>query len=83
VEHYGADVVRRCLAAVGGHVRKHDAMAHYVLPDGYDSERVESLVPSVDAVIELRTVNPAEYGHDAQQRWHVPDRDITTDWTPL
>lgn len=83
VDHHGADVVRRCLDAVGGHVRKHDGMAHYVVTDEYDSERVQRLLPSADAVVELRSVDPDEYGHGAQQRWHVPERDITTDWTPL
>lgn len=83
LDHYGTDVVRRCLDAVGGHVRERDAMAHYVLADAYDSDRVQTLVPNVDAVIELRTVDPDEFGHDVQQRWHVPRRDITTEWTPL
>ncbi|UPV76326.1 hypothetical protein M0R89_19375 (plasmid) [Halorussus limi] len=83
VEYHGADVVRRCLDMVGGHVRDNDAMAHYVLPGGYRSERVQSVVPAADAVIELRTVDPDEYDHDVQQRWHVPDRDLATGWTPL
>jgi hypothetical protein len=83
VEHHGEEVVRNCLELVGAYVRDNDAMAHYVLPDEYDADHVQSLVPSVDAVIELRTVNPDERGHDVEQRWHVPDRDITTGWTPL
>jgi hypothetical protein len=83
LEQYGEDVVKRCLDGVGEHVRDHNAMAHYVLTNGYDSDPVQSLVPSVDAVIELRTVCPDEYGHDAQQRWHVPQRDLTTEWAPL
>src|SRR6056297_600731 len=78
VEHHGEEVVRNCLELVGAYVRDNDAMAHYVLPDDYDAERVQSLVPSVDAVIELRTVDPDEHGHDVEQRWHVPDRDITS-----
>ncbi|USZ69993.1 hypothetical protein NGM10_16450 (plasmid) [Halorussus salilacus] len=83
IDHYGPDVVRRCIDAVGGHVRDRDAMAHYVLANAYDSDPVQALAPGVDAIIELRTVDPDEYGHDAQQRWHVPRRDITTEWTPL
>ena len=83
LDHYGAAVVRRCLDVVGGHVRIRDAMAHYVLANAYDTERVQALVPHVDAVIELRAVDPNEYGHNAQQRWHVPRRDIITEWTPL
>jgi len=83
LEQYGEDVVKRCLDAVGERVHDHSGMAHYVLTNSYDSDPVQSLVPTADAVIELRTVNPDEYGHDAQQRWHVPERDITTEWTPL
>lgn len=83
LERYDEDVVERCLDVVGERVRDHDAMAHFVLPDGYDSDSVASLVPTVDAVIELRAVSLDGYGHDAQQRWHVPERDITTEWTPL
>lgn len=73
VDHYGVDVVKRCLDAVGGHVRRHDGMAHYVVTDEYDSECVQRLLPSADAVVELRSVDRAQYGHGAQQRWHVPN----------
>lgn len=83
LEQYGEDVVERCLDRVGERVDDHDGMAHYVLARGYDTDPVQSLVPTVDAAIELRTVNPGEYGHDALQRWHVPQRDITTEWAPL
>ncbi|WP_132058849.1 DUF7504 family protein [Halorussus amylolyticus] len=83
VGHYEMDVVRRCLDAVGSHVRDHSGMAHYTLANAYDDEDVQALVPHVDAVIELRSVDPEEWGHDAEQRWHVPRRDITTEWTQL
>ncbi|WP_276302514.1 DUF7504 family protein [Halorussus lipolyticus] len=83
VDHYGEDAVRRCLRRVGGHVRHYNGMAHYVLAEEYDSEVVESFLPDVDAVIELRAVDPVEHDHDAQQRWHVPDRELVTEWTPL
>ncbi|WP_137286089.1 DUF7504 family protein [Halorussus salinisoli] len=83
-DHHGEDVVQRCLRMVGGYVRDHGAMAHYLLKDDYDSERVQALVGDVDAVIEIRSVNPdAHDAHDAQQRWHVPTRDLTTDWVRL
>jgi hypothetical protein len=83
VEHHSEEVVRRCLGMVAGHVRRHDGMAHYVLAEEYDSERVQSFASDVDALIELRAVDPVEHDHDAQQRWHVPRRDIVTEWTPL
>lgn len=83
LDHHDEAVVRRCLRMVGAHARAHDAMAHYVLRDAYDNERVQSLADEVDAVIEIRSVNPDAYGHDAQQRWHVPNRDLTVGWLRL
>jgi hypothetical protein len=83
VEHYGEEVVRRCIGTVGGRVRRHDGMCHYVLAEDYDSQRVQAFRSEVDAFIELRAVDPIEHDHDAQQRWHVPQRDLVTEWTPL
>lgn len=83
LDHYGEDVVKDCLDVVGECVSDHSAMAHYALRESYDSERVRALAPSADAIIELRTADPGEYDHAAQQRWHAPRRDITTEWTPL
>lgn len=80
---HGTGVVRRCFRTVGQHATERGAMVHYVLPEPYDHDDVQSLVADVDAIIELRAVNPDEFGHDAQQRWHVPSRDVSTDWTPL
>lgn len=81
--HHDADVVGRCLDAVGAHARIHDAMVHQILPKGYDSDAVQALLPSVDAAVELRTVDPVAFDHAAQQRWHVPRCGVTTEWTPL
>ncbi|MFC4551534.1 MULTISPECIES: DUF7504 family protein [Halorussus] len=83
VARHGEAAVGRLLRAVGASVCEANAMAHYVLPEPYDSETVRALAEEVDAVAELRAVDPAEYGHDAQERWHVPGRDLTMDWTPL
>lgn len=83
LDHYGIDVVRRCLRVVGESVREHRGMAHYVLKEDFDSERVQALAGDVDAVIEIRAVNPETHDHEAQQRWHVPSRGLTTDWIPL
>lgn len=80
---YDTEVVKRCLDAVGEHARARDGMAHYVFPESYESSRVQDLTPTVDAVVELRTVDPTAFGHDAQQRWHVPEHGVTTEWLPL
>lgn len=83
LDHYQTDVVRRCLREVGESVREHRGMAHFLLKEHYDSERVQTLAEDVDAVIEIRSVNPRSHDHEAQQRWHVPERDLTTDWVRL
>ncbi|NHN59528.1 MULTISPECIES: hypothetical protein [Halorussus] len=83
VDFHGEDVVRRCLRIVGGHVRKRDAMAHYVLPKPYDSELVRAFAPAADAVVEVRLADAAEDGRVGEQRWHVPNRELSVGWTPL
>ena len=81
LDHYDFDVVRRCLRAVGERVSEHAAMAHYVLPEPYDSERCRRLVDEFDAVVELRA---APEGRDEpEERWHLADAETPTPWVPL
>ncbi|WP_276301258.1 DUF7504 family protein [Halorussus lipolyticus] len=82
-EHYDEDVVRRCLQVVTGYVRDYRAMGHYVLAEPLESDRVQRLADTFDAVVEIRAVDSAERGHDAEERWHVSDRDLTTEWFPI
>jgi hypothetical protein len=83
LDHYDRGVVRRCLQVVTGYVEDYDAMGHYVLADPYGSERVDRLADEFDAVVEVRAVDSATRDHHAEERWHVPDRDLTTEWLPL
>lgn len=83
LDSYGEDAVRRCLRLVGGHVRDHDAMAHYVLPEPFESDAVQRLADDVDAVVEIRLTDSPEGGRHAEQRWRVPDRDLNVGWAPL
>ena len=83
VDFYGEDVVRRCLRIVGGYVRNHDAMAHYVLPKPYDSDLVRTLADDADAVVEVRLADATGDGRVGEQRWHVPNRELSVGWTPL
>lgn len=81
LDHYEFEVVRRCLRTVGERVHEHAAMAHYVLPEPYDSQRCQRLAGEFDAVIELQT---APEGRDApEERWHLPGWDAPTPWVPL
>ncbi|NHN59078.1 MULTISPECIES: hypothetical protein [Halorussus] len=83
VERYDEDVVRRCLRVVTGYVRDYDAMGHYVLTEPYGSDRADRLADEFDAVVEIRAVDAAGGDHHAEERWHVPSHDLTTDWLPL
>lgn len=82
-EHYDEGVVRRCLQLVTGYVSDYSAMGHYVLTEPYESEQVQQFAGEFDAVIEIRPVDPARHDHDAEERWHVQSRDLTTEWLPL
>lgn len=68
----------RFLHAVANDVRAADGMAHYHLPLAYDTSTVRTLEPLFDAVIEVRD------GEDGpQQRWHLTEDAVETDWLPL
>lgn len=69
---------RRFLLGLTETVERVDGMAHYHLPADYDSETVETLAPLFDAVVEVR------HGEgQPEQRWHLTDSGMTTDWLPL
>ena len=63
------------LHAVRGRMRETGGMGHVHLPVAFDDRHVHLLAPLFDAVIEVRA--------GGQQRWHLEDPDLTTDWLPL
>ncbi|MFC7080524.1 DUF7504 family protein [Halorussus caseinilyticus] len=78
VADYDDRDVRRFLLGVTETVERFDGMAHYHLPAEYDSETVDSIEALFDAVVEV------QYGSGGiEQRWHLADPDITTDWLAL
>ena len=83
LDRYEESAVRRFVRVVADRAREYDAMAHYVLPEPYDSERVQSLAGEFEAVVEVRSVDPTKHDHDAEERWHIPGKDLTIDWLPL
>lgn len=72
------DEVRQFAERVGERVRAHNGMAHFVLTESYDSERVQRLADAFDAVVELRVQDG-----DGEERWHLPDSDVTMPWVSL
>jgi hypothetical protein len=78
VADYDDRDVRRFLVGLTETVERFDGMAHYHLPAEYDSETVDSIEALFDAVVEVR------YGTtEIEQRWHLAEPDITTDWLAL
>lgn len=81
LDFYDENVVRQCLRTVGQQARTHDAMAHYVLPQPYDSDVVQTLANDVEAVVELRLSDSMD--GTGEQRWLVPGKDMQTNWATL
>lgn len=67
------------LHGLGHRVREADAMCHVHLPAAMDDEAVALVEPLFDAVIEVR----GRAGAGTEQRWHLRDPDLTTDWLSL
>jgi hypothetical protein len=42
-----------------------------------------SVADAFDAATEIRAVDSAKCDHDAEERWHGPSRDLTTQWVLL
>ncbi|WP_255196121.1 DUF7504 family protein [Halorarius litoreus] len=78
LEEQDEESVFRFLHALTSEVRSVQGMAHYHLPVAFDTRTVRTFSPLFDAVVELRT----QGGHP-QQRWHLHEADVTTDWLDL
>lgn len=77
VEEYTEREVFRVLHGLTRDVRRVDGMGHYHLPVPFDDATVRRLEPLFEATVEVRTAP------DLQQRWHLTEQEITTDWLPL
>lgn len=78
VERYDHETAFRFLHLVTGCVDRARGMGHYHLPVGRNAETTRTFEPLFDAIVELRA-----HAGRSEQRWHVPDEDITTDWLPV
>lgn len=56
-------------------VRRAGGMGHVRLARERDDTAVRTLAPLFDALLELRLD-----GRRLEQRWHLPDRDVVSDW---
>lgn len=71
--------VRSFLEAVTSRVRIARGMGHYFLPVEYGSATERALRDRFDAVLEHRVTNDGA----ALERWHVPERDLTSRWVEI
>lgn len=75
---HDSENVFRLLHLVTSRVRQVNGMGHFHLLLDRDTDHVRLLEPMFDAVVELRV----EDGQP-QQRWHLRDRELTSDWMDL
>jgi hypothetical protein len=66
------------LHVLGRQIRSRKGMAHVRLAREFDSPEVRTLAPLFDAVLELRLD-----GYRLEQRWHLSDGGIVSDWFPV
>ncbi len=78
LEEYELDVVFRLLHLLTTRIDVVDGMGHYHLPLPIDHEIVRTVEPLFDAIIELRTSEC-----QLEQRWHLYERGVTSEWLPL
>ena len=75
---YDAEPVFRFVNMMAGQIGNVGGMGQFHLPVPLDSEAVALLAPVFDAVVELRVVDG-----ELQQRWHLADGRVSSDWQPL
>lgn len=78
VARFDEEVTFRFLHLVTSAVTRVRGMGHYHLPVGANAEMVRILEPLFDAIVELRT----QSGH-LEQRWHLIEPEIATEWLPV
>lgn len=78
LEERDEESVFRFLHGVTREIKQARGMGHFHLPVSYDDSTVRTLIPLFDAVIEVRT-----RGDAPEQRWHLREAGLVTDWLPL
>lgn len=78
IDAHGQEAVFRMVHLLNHIVREKKGMAHYHLPVERESGVVRMFAPLFDALIELRLKDDS-----LQQRWHLQDPEITSDWVEV
>ncbi len=72
---HGEEKVFKMLHLLIHALQRRQAMAHFHLPVDSETKAVRLLRPLFDVFVELRWTNS-----HVQQRWHIADGDVVTDW---
>lgn len=75
LERHRSETVFRLVHMMTARIREVNGMGHFHLPFERDSESVRLLNPLFDAVVEVRTAEGT-----VEQRWHLRDGEVTSDW---
>ncbi|WP_238993878.1 DUF7504 family protein [Halobellus captivus] len=75
---YDEPTVFRFLHLLANDVRTADGMVHVRLPEPFDAETTRLFAPLFDGIVELRL-----NGSEPQQRWHLHDGDVVSEWLPI
>lgn len=74
LDYYGPEELRPFLVSLTDRIRRANGMAQFHLPLERDTERIQTLIPLFDIIVELR---------DGEYRWEFRAEDILTEWVPL
>lgn len=91
VDAHDEEDVRTFLSCIIEETRSRGGMCHVHLPASADSEVTERFASLFDATVELRATDRAPDKHSVdlhgpaviEQRWHLREEEITTEWLPL
>lgn len=78
LDTHGEETVFRLVHPLNNLVREKSGMIHYHLPLEYETATAQTFAPLFDGIIELRIAEDR-----LQQRWHLRDSDITSDWVEV
>ena len=75
LQQYPSERVFRFLHMTTAQIKRAHGMGHYHLPVPRDHDAVNLFEPLFDAVVELRDANGTP-----EQRWHLRERNTSSDW---
>jgi len=78
LQQHRSETVFRLLHMVTSRVRQSTGMGHFHLRLDHENDYVRLLEPLFDAIVEVRVTDGS-----VEQRWHLRDSEVTSDWLEL